>query len=90
MFVVLLAVVGADAVLGACYWTFLGTGYNYFGWSADVPNLSVDLVGRIMQVVIFGVVAAFAWILVADVLETFFPEQTCFWPNAWWLLCFWR
>ena len=79
MLVALLAVVAAGSVLGACYWTFLGTGYNYFGQSAGVPNLprlAVDIVGRMMQVVFFGVVAAFAWVLVAAVLETFYPERT--------------
>ena len=77
-FVVLLVIVCLGTALGSCFWTFSGTGYVAVGHSefaVNVLKVTVDIIGRLVQVVFLILFAVFAWVLIGALLATLYPKQ---------------
>ena len=54
-FVALLAMLAVAVAVGACYWAFLGMGYQVFGRDLTIPNVPVTavlVVGHLSAIVL--------------------------------------
>ena len=78
-FVALLAMLIVAVAVGACYWAFLGMGYQVFGRDLTIPNVPVTavlVVGHLSAIVLLLVFSLFAWVVIAAVLDTFYPSTS--------------
>ena len=78
-FLALLALLCVSVALGACYWTFLGVGYQDIGTNPGIGSavslMAVQIVGGLTSIALVVVFSLFAWVVIGAVLETFYPER---------------
>lgn len=78
-FLALLVLLCVSVALGACYWTFLGVGYQDIGTNPELKStvslMTVQIVSGLTSMALVVVFSFFAWIVIGAVLETFYPER---------------